>query len=1062
MDRDGLLDAAVFQPDSVQFPNSWVGHLPFSFWLTQQFSPRVFVELGTHSGNSYFSFCQAVRELSLPTRCYAVDTWEGDEHAGSYSEEVFTQVDAYHQQHYAEFSRLLRTTFDEAVTYFEDESVDLLHIDGLHTYEAVRHDFETWLPKLAPGAVVVFHDTNVRERNFGVWRFWTELEESYPNNLNFVHSHGLGVLQLNNAPADRKLEWLQPDFPHKERLKAYFSALGRQQLARFDWLELKRYTTDFERQTAKRITELEQTVQSREAQVTELEQTVQSREARIAELDLLISTRDAHIEELFNSRSWRVTRPLRAAMRLGLAVKSWALGSLVKMARAAKKKHHLIPLSNKTKRKIYRWLCIHHPQMVGMSTSSPAAVASLREYFVQGTVLRPGFNTLENIQLANDAHINVSDTPLVSIVIPVYGERNYTLQCLQSISAQKTTLSFEVIVVDDCSLDDSFTVLSSIQGLRLLKNETNQGFIRSCNAGAQAARGRYLCFLNNDTEVAPGWLDELVQTFDTFPGTGLVGSKLIYPDGRLQEAGGLIWQDGSAWNVGRFQDPNLPAYNYAREVDYCSGASIMVPRDLFQKLGGFDEHYLPAYCEDSDLALKVRDQGYRVIYQPLSTVIHYEGVTSGTDVEAGTKSYQIVNSKKLYQRWKGRLANHQPPGHDADNAKDRRATRRVLVLDHCTPTPDQDAGSVTALNLMLLLREMDFQVTFIPDSNFLYMPDYTTALQRAGIEALYGPYVISVVQHLKEYGHRYNLVLMIRPDVVEEYLDSVKQYCPQAKTLFETADLHFLRMQREADLYQDSKRKKAANDMKDRELQAISAVDATIIRSTAELDMLEPLVPDASLHVFPLILNVAGTARPYSERQDIIFVGGYQHTPNIDAVQYFATDVMPILRELMPGVRFYAVGAKPPADIQQLAADDILITGFVADLMPLLDSMRVSVAPLRYGAGIKGKIGTAMAAGLPVVATTLAAEGMSLVDEENILIADDPQEFAEAIVRLYQDESLWMRLSNNSLDFAEKTWGAEPAWETLAGILTSLEMQVKRSAHPLSLYIESRTEVSIE
>ena len=208
MNPNNLITTASFTPNSLQFPSAWLGHLPFAAWVIQEISPKIFVELGTHSGNSYFSFCQSVFEAGISTKCNAVDTWKGDENAGQYDEEIYVKVNAHHQERYAGFSRLLRMTFDDAVTCFADESIELLHIDGLHTYEAVRHDFETWLPKLAPGAVVMFHDTNVRERDFGVWKLWEELQARYSYNLEFVHSHGLGVLQLNDAPDDKKLEWL--------------------------------------------------------------------------------------------------------------------------------------------------------------------------------------------------------------------------------------------------------------------------------------------------------------------------------------------------------------------------------------------------------------------------------------------------------------------------------------------------------------------------------------------------------------------------------------------------------------------------------------------------------------------------------------------------------------------------------------------------------------------------------------------------------------------------------------------------------------------------------------
>ena len=744
--------------------------------------------------------------------------------------------------------------------------------------------------------------------------------------------------------------------------------------------------------------------------------------------------RDA-LKQIVNTNSWRMTKPLREVRRWVSAPVTQGKRYIKGAVQLAKRGYTRLPISVSTRIQ-HRFLLQKHlprlfriaaDQTIGFSVEHVSTVATIEAH---------DFDTI-----ARSIELPVFDAPLVSVIIPIYGKCDYTLRCLMSIAAQLPRASFEVIVVDDCSPDRSAEVLQQVRGVRLLLNEKNQGFIRSCNIGAKTATGKYLYFLNNDTEVIHGWLDELLNTFHLFSNVGFVGSKLIYPDGSLQEAGGIIWKDGSAWNFGRNQNASLPVYNYAREVDYCSGASIMVPRPLFEKLGGFDEHYLPAYCEDSDLALKIRDAGYSVLYQPMSVVIHHEGITSGTDTGGqGAKAYQIENSKKLFQRWKHRLAHHQENGIDVDDAKDRMAQRRVLVLEHCTPTPDQDAGSVSVFNILLLLRNMGYQVTFIPEDNFLYMSDYTTLLQRVGIEVLYHPYQNSVEQHLIESGSRYDLAFLFRPAVVQKHLQAVRKYAPQAKVLFYTHDLHYLRMLREAALQNNSDKKTAALEMKQIELAAMRAVDASILVSPAEMQVLRADLPDQKLHVLPLILDIPGTDIPFSQRNDIVFVGGFQHPPNIDAVQHFVAEVMPRLRPLLPGIRFFVVGSKPTAEIHALAGDDVIISGFIPDLTSYLNRMRVAVAPLRYGAGVKGKIGTAMAAGLPTVATELGAEGMGLTDGENIFVADDPQLYAEVIARLYKDESLWNHVSRSGIIFSEQAWGLAAGEANLERILNDIDL----------------------
>jgi len=612
--------------------------------------------------------------------------------------------------------------------------------------------------------------------------------------------------------------------------------------------------------------------------------------------------------------------------------------------------------------------------------------------------------------------------PEVSVVIPVFNHVLQTMACVHSLMDLGAHREFEIIVADDASTDETTAILGRLAGVRLVRSDTNRGFIANCNAGAEVARGRFVAFLNNDTLVLPGWLDEMVDTFDRDENIGYVGSRLLFGNGSLQEAGGILWRDGSAWNYGRGHDPRRPEFSYLRDVDYVSGASIMLPRALWKELGGFDTWYDVAYCEDSDLAFRVRAAGRRVVYQPWSVALHFEGVSSGTDLDSGVKRYQVTNGRKLFERWEKTLSTHRPAGRDPARERERMVEKRILVVDALTPAPDEDAGSVTCFELMRAFQANGYKVAFYPHSYPAFLPKQTKALQRIGIEAIYHPFYSSLEDYLKEHGSLYDIVMVFRNELAFELLNVIDEFAPRAKTIFHVSDLHFVREGRKAELeglaLED---RRTVRQSQAKEFYSIIRSDMTIVHSFFEKELIEKHALDAKVFVFPWIVDTIPSEPPFEARNGIAFLGGYRHPPNVDSVLYFADRIWPKIHAERPEMPFYVVGSHVPPEIQELDGhDNIRVLGYVEDLATCFDHVRLSVAPLRYGAGTKGKVTMAMAYGLPVIATTCGAEGMGLIDGENIVIRDDEDEFAEAVIRLHDDPGDWQRISERSLAYIDE------------------------------------------
>ncbi|NKC30246.1 methyltransferase domain-containing protein [Falsiroseomonas selenitidurans] len=603
------------------------------------------------------------------------------------------------------------------------------------------------------------------------------------------------------------------------------------------------------------------------------------------------------------------------------------------------------------------------------------------------------------------------EAPDVSVIIPAWRGLADLETCLRAlVAAAADGPTFEVVLVDDDPSQPVLPQLPDSPGLLRLANAANLGFLRSCNRGAAAARGRHLCFLNSDTIVQPDWLAALVATAEGVPQAGLVGGMLLNRDGTVQDAGWRILGNGWGYPIGRGASAQDGAYTYRRPVDCVTGACLLLPRAVFAALDGFDEAYAPAFYEEFDLAFRARARGLSVIYAPACRVVHLGSASYGA---AERDRLSLRNHATFVARFADQLRKH--PWDRGDAFELRHAAGEgplLLVADHAVPRPDRHAGDVTIARYLGLMAAAGWRVAFAPMDGVAEGPA-AEALEAQGIELVRAPRTAE--DWLEAHGRHLRAAWLARPDVAERLLGPVRRHS-SAMLAYYTHDLHHQRLRREATLRDDPALHAEADRVAAQEIAIFREVDRVTTPSEAEAALIRTLAPGREVVAIPPYFFEeaeirAHDAAHFEPLRDIVFVGGFPHTPNVDAALMLANEVMPEIWQEEPAARLVLVGYAPPPAVQALAGPRVVVTGHVPAVEPFLAAARLFLAPLRFGAGVKGKVVQALQNGVPVVTSAVGAEGIGIEPGQEALVEESASALAAAALALLRDPARCAALS---------------------------------------------------
>ena len=822
------------------------------------------------------------------------------------------------------------------------------------------------------------------------------------------------------------------------------------------------------------VSNLQQTVAAREVDVANLRTMLSERESSLGQavgerdqvnarnslLSVELAQRTEQLNSILQSRAWRLTAPLRAVAKLrprsqrearqmkmdaqliaqsGLFDVDWYLSQNPDVAT-----HGADPIA-------------HYLQQGALEGRDPSRTFSSQWYLEQNPDVRAGgFNPLvhylrfgategrrpspadepanpkQSVAEAQKEWDNLghsrlqqllhsedrvvfagTENPTVSIILVFYNKAHLSLLCLDSI-LQNADVPYEVVVVNNCSSDQTNSLLERIDGITIINNTANLGFGDACMQGAEQARGEYLCFLNNDALLQSHALSSAVASFREGSKVGVVGGKILLANGDLQEAGSMIWSDGSALGYGRGDDPGLPQYEFRRPVDYCSGAFLITPRSLFHQLGGFNRLFSPAYYEDSDYCMTVWEAGYSVLYEPTAVIRHYESASS--DGNEAAKPAMAANQQKFRAKWNDRLLKHLP--YSTANIQRARISAssealKVLYIEDRIPHCHLGSGFPRSNEVLHHLVRQGHRVTCASFTFRLEESEYGDIPRE--VELLDG---ISQRERLfREYVPNSDIVWVSRPHNMEAFLKGGADNGgpSNARLVYDAEAIFAERDWRQAEMLGSEISSTVKSAWLDRELALAKAADAVVVVSQRDR---ATMASRGVNHVSIIGHRVCAdpTAAAFDERRTFLFVGAMHRTdsPNADSMRYFCGSIWPTVRQVT-GAQLIIAGYGADTVLSDCQADGVRILGRQDDLTSLYNQARVFVVPTRYAAGIPYKAHEAASFGVPLVVSNLIGEQLGWQHGNECLMAEAPIAFAGECCRLYQDANLWERLRTNAL-----------------------------------------------